>query len=63
MAFNILLVWKKLPSLRLSGFYMLPRQFFFVYPPQLLRSGIAFPIIHLVSTGTALQTHFSPQYC
>jgi hypothetical protein len=46
MAFNILLVWKKLPSLRLSGFYMLPRQFFFVYPPQHLRSGITFPIIH-----------------
>jgi hypothetical protein len=45
MAFNILLVWKKLPSLRLSGFYMLPRQFFFVYPPQHLRSGITFPII------------------
>jgi hypothetical protein len=45
MAFNILLVWKKLPSLRLSGFYMLPRQFFFVYPPQNLRSGITFPII------------------
>jgi hypothetical protein len=48
MAFNILLVWKKLPSLRLSGFYMLPRQFFFVYPPQHLRSGITFPIIQPV---------------
>jgi hypothetical protein len=24
---------------------MLPRQFFFVYPPQHLRSGITFPII------------------
>jgi hypothetical protein len=26
---------------------MLPRQFFFVYPPQHLRSGITFPIILL----------------
>jgi hypothetical protein len=67
MAFNILLVWKKLPSLRLSGFYMLPRQFFFVYPPQHLRSGITFPIIHVtpsiflrVPTATlALRYNFS----
>jgi hypothetical protein len=28
---------------------MLPRQFFFVYPPQHLRSGITFPIIRIVA--------------
>jgi hypothetical protein len=32
MAFNILLVWKKLPSLRLSGFYMLPPSIFLRVP-------------------------------
>jgi hypothetical protein len=46
---------------------MLPRQFFFVYPPQHLRSGITFPIIHVtpsiflrVPTATlALRYNFS----
>jgi ABC-type phosphate/phosphonate transport system substrate-binding protein len=61
MAFNILLVWKKLPSLRLSGFYMLPRQFFFVYPPQHLRSGITFPIIKINQTD-AIHIGFERRY-
>jgi IS5 family transposase len=38
---------------------MLPRQFFFVYPPQHLRSGITFPIIRVPTATLALRYNFS----
>jgi hypothetical protein len=42
---KIIAVIQDTKEIKKIGFYMLPRQFFFVYPPQHLRSGITFPII------------------
>jgi hypothetical protein len=44
---KIIAVIQDTKEIKKIGFYMLPRQFFFVYPPQHLRSGITFPIIRL----------------
>jgi hypothetical protein len=40
---------------------MLPRQFFFAYPPQLLRGGITFPIIKINQTD-AIHIGFERRY-